>query len=94
MHGCGESAGAYRSQNKLSGPLELDSQVVVSCVAWVLQTKLVSFVRAANTQLLSSLSSPHKTDTFGFVFVSIYDRDNYSYRLVCLEGDLRPDFFI
>ena len=41
--------GAHGDQKRVLDPLELEFQVVVSCLMWVLGTKPRSSARAANT---------------------------------------------
>jgi len=41
--------GAHKGQKRASDLLELELQVVVGCLMWVLGTELRSFARAANT---------------------------------------------
>ena len=43
------SVGAHGSQKKVSDPLELELQVVVSCLIWVLEIKVGSFIREVPT---------------------------------------------
>lgn len=50
--------GAYRGQKRVSDPLELELQEVVSHLIWMLGIELRSYGRAVSALNLSHLSNP------------------------------------
>jgi hypothetical protein len=65
--------GTHREKKKVSGPLELDLQAVVSCLVWVLGRKLRSSGRAMSTLDLGAISPAllHFKDVFSVVLFHI-----------------------
>lgn len=50
------NAGAEEAERSIWVPLKLELQAVVSCPAWVLETKLMSFERAVSPLKHSAIS--------------------------------------
>jgi len=67
---------AHGSRKKVSDPLELESQVDVSCFMWVLGTELRSLVKAGDALIHSAkLSSPEQTLPCGCCYMIAKMRD-------------------